>query len=171
MSKKLTPLQSRFVDWYLITWNGVKSAKLAGYRGDYNTLGVVAHENLKKPKIKAEIEQRLNEHAMSANEVLARLAGQARGDLGEFSDIEKQEDLGDHPKSYLVKEITTVTTETKYGTNTRFRLELHNSQRALQLIGQYHQLFTEKDDSDAREINITFKTPDWATPDNDDTGD
>ena len=53
-----TGKQSAFIDWYVITLNGTLSARNAGYKGDDNTLGVVAYENLRKPKIKAEIERR-----------------------------------------------------------------------------------------------------------------
>lgn len=56
MSKRLTYKQRRFVDCY--AGNGVEAARKAGYRGNANTLHVVAAENLRKPTILAAIEAR-----------------------------------------------------------------------------------------------------------------
>ena len=79
-----TGKQSAFIDWYVITLNGTLSARNAGYKGDDNTLGVVAYENLRKPKIKAEIERRFSELAMSAQEALYRTKKIAEGDLSKY---------------------------------------------------------------------------------------
>jgi phage terminase small subunit len=50
--RKLTLKQSRFIDEYLINGgNGLKAAEKAGYKGNYNLLGVMAYENLNKPNI------------------------------------------------------------------------------------------------------------------------
>ena len=76
----LTTKQKAFVEAYLETFNGTQAARRAKYKGDDNTLAVVAYENLRKPKIREAIDDRLSEMAMSANEVLARLARQ-RGQL------------------------------------------------------------------------------------------
>ena len=53
----MTPKQERFVQEYCANGgNGVEAARAAGYGGDYNALGVMAHENLRKPKIQSAIE-------------------------------------------------------------------------------------------------------------------
>ncbi|MDW7774670.1 MAG: terminase small subunit [Desulfobulbaceae bacterium] len=52
----LTVKQQRFVDLY--DGNGVQAARAAGYKGNDNTLAVVAKENLRKPHLKAAIEAR-----------------------------------------------------------------------------------------------------------------
>ncbi len=49
MARKLTIKQVRFVEFY--NGNGYEAAKRAGYKGNYETLSVVASENLKKPYI------------------------------------------------------------------------------------------------------------------------
>lgn len=83
--KKLTGLQAAFVIKYFeLNFNGVRAAEAAGYKGDYNTLCVTAHRLLHTPKIKTAIEDRLAEYGMSANEAIARLAHQARGDIDDL---------------------------------------------------------------------------------------
>lgn len=52
----LTPKQRKFVEAY--TGNGTEAARIAGYSGDDNTLGVTAHDLLRNPKIARAIEQR-----------------------------------------------------------------------------------------------------------------
>lgn len=51
MARKITKKQKEFADEYLETGNGVKAALKAYGTDDYNTAGVIAHENLNKPKI------------------------------------------------------------------------------------------------------------------------
>ncbi|TQV71604.1 hypothetical protein FLL45_20865 [Aliikangiella marina] len=55
---KLTDKQRSFIDNYLANGsNGVQAARDAGYKGNDNTLRQVAHQNLEKENIKAEIER------------------------------------------------------------------------------------------------------------------
>lgn len=49
--KALTEKQRQFVVFFAITRNGTKAVQMAGYEGDYGTLGQTAYENLKKPEI------------------------------------------------------------------------------------------------------------------------
>lgn len=51
MSNRLTKKQHAFVKEYLETGNGTKSALKAYNTNDYSTAGMIASENLKKPKI------------------------------------------------------------------------------------------------------------------------
>ena len=87
-----TAKQKLFIDNYLVTLNGTEAARLAGYKGDDNVLGVIAYENLRKPKIKKEIEHRLSESALSANETLARVAQHATASLDDFLVIDDARD-------------------------------------------------------------------------------
>lgn len=151
MARQLTDKQRLWVEAYLETWNATEAARRACYNGSDETLASIGSENLRKPKIRAEIEERLSEAAMSANEVLARLAQQARADISEFVhriagsrhnfllDLEALESHG-----HLVKEIR----YTKDGPV----LKLHNSQRALELLAKHHALLTDK-----------IKVEDWRT--------
>lgn len=84
-TEKLTGLQAAFVIKYFeLNFNGVRAAEAAGYKGNYNALCVTAHRLLHTPKIKTAIEDRLAEYGMSANEAIARLAHQARGDIDDL---------------------------------------------------------------------------------------
>lgn len=87
MSSQFTAKQAAFIDFYIETLNGTEAARLAKYKGDDNTLAVIAWENLRKPKIRKEIDQRLTDRTMSANEVIARLDDQARANIGVFFKI------------------------------------------------------------------------------------
>jgi hypothetical protein len=64
--------------------NGSEAARRAGYTGKADVIG---SRLLGDVSIKARVEQRVNEIAMSADEVLIGLSEQARGDIGEFYKI------------------------------------------------------------------------------------
>lgn len=142
---KLTPKQQRFVDAYVgpAQGNGRQACRLAGYRGDDNALGVIAHENLTKLNVKAHISARAAEYAMSPEEVLARLADQARSSMEDFItvpeagrwylDMKKAEARG---KLHLIKEATW----TEFGPS----IKLQDSYSALVQLGKYHGLWTDK---------------------------
>lgn len=144
--RKLTIKQELFVDYYLTYRNASKAAVLAGYNGSSAEVG---YENLRKPHIKAVIERRLKAKALSADEVVARLSDFAMGNIALVADIKKQDDLIDHPYSYLVKKIKTKTkTYTDINGNTETEtevdLEVHDPVRCLEDVGKFHALFTDK---------------------------
>lgn len=56
MAQGLTPKQKKFIEVY--AGNGTEAARLAGYAGDDNALGVAAHYNLSNPKIVEAIQAR-----------------------------------------------------------------------------------------------------------------
>lgn len=132
-----------FISEYLKDFNGSAAAVRSGYRGKPN---VIAARLLANASIKAEIERQIAERAMGADEVLQRLAEMARGDLGDaiasfpagrgsisMVDWDKLVKAG---KTHLVKKFKV----TKDGVE----IELHDPQRALELLGKHHHLFTER---------------------------
>lgn len=138
--RELTAKQQLFIYHYLDTLNGVKAAKRAGYKGSYSTLGVVAHENLKKPKIKKAIQDGLIEMAMSEEEVVARISELAKVNLSDFI-IESEDGFKLNwkeieKKGYLIKGIT----HTQQG----IKLDLHDSLKALIQLGRLYALFTDR---------------------------
>ena len=160
MARSLSLKQRLFVEAYLRTRNATQAAREAGYQGNDNVLAVKGHENLRKPEIAALISARIAEQAMLADEVLARLAEQARADISEFIklekgypvlDLEKAERAG---KLHLVKSLV----PTRYGT----KLELYDAQAALQLLGKAHGLFTERFDmtTHGEQLQVHFYIPD-----------
>lgn len=101
----LTNKQQAFVEAYLANgFNGVKAAREAGYKGTDGTLRVVAHENLTKPNISELVQQRIKDMAMGADEALARLSMQARGDITTFLGL-SVDDLKQHPQSHLLHKV------------------------------------------------------------------
>lgn len=137
MARKLTKKQKLWVEAYLETWNATEAARRAGYSGDENALAVRGSENVRKRNLRKEIDRRLAEAAMSANEVLARLSEQATASFADFFD------KWGHPKwdeirarGHLIKKVY----RTKHG----WRIELHDSQRALELLAKHHALLTDR---------------------------
>lgn len=85
---KLTTKQRVFVEEYLTCWNASEAARRAGYAAPHNIQGPRLLSNV---SIQTEIQRRLAEKAMSANEVLARLAEHARGSMGDFLRVDEEE--------------------------------------------------------------------------------
>lgn len=137
----LTAKQALFVEHYLQCLNATEAARLAGYEGNDNTLGSVGWENLQKPAIASRISRRLQETAMSANEVLARLAEIARGEYSKYITANGGVDFGKlvvDGKVHLIKSIR----DTAHGKS----IEFCDMQKALVDLGRHHQLFTDKMD-------------------------
>jgi hypothetical protein len=136
----LTMKQMRFVEEYLTCWNGSEAARRAGYA--VKTAHVQATDNLRNPKIRAAIDRRLRDFHLGADEVLARMADQAMTTLDDLLsmrggkltlDLTKAKRLG---KLHLVKKVTT----TKQG----MIVELHDSQRALDMLARTLGLYIDK---------------------------
>jgi len=128
-----------FIQAYLKTWNATEAARQAGYK----------HPNAMGPRlvkvgiIAKEIQRRLDEKKLDADEVLRRLGDIARTDLGPYIESDSMgrvgvdiEGLKKAGLTHLIKGIT----PTKHGA----RIEFHDAAQALQLIGKHHKLFTEK---------------------------
>lgn len=126
--RKLTDRRRLFVDAYLITWNATRAAIAAGY--SRKTAGQIGHDLLKKAEIREEIEKRLAEHAMSAEEAMTRLAAQARVTIEEFIDEKGEIDVLKGimaGKGYAIKKFKTA--DTQFGK--RIEIELYDAQNAL----------------------------------------
>jgi len=142
-----------FVEEYLSCWNATEAARRIGYK----------HPNMAGPRlilndgVATSIRERIAEKAMSADEVLRRLAEHARGDIGDFLDISKvgfEVDLAtafEAGITHLIKKVKmrTTTTLSKEGVETEtntVEIELYDAQAALVQLGRYHKLFTDKTD-------------------------
>lgn len=136
----LTSKQQVFISEYLKCWNASEAARRAGYNGKSNVVGPRLLANV---SIKAEIQARLDEKVMSADEVLVRLAEQARGNLGDFLTFYEGSrfplvDLNKSPdKQHLVKKF-------RESNRDGVEIELYDAQAALVHIGKHHGLFTDK---------------------------
>lgn len=159
---KLTNLQKEFINQYFICGRNATQAVIdAGYKINEPdsskgraTAAAIGYENLRKPQIREQVEARLKEHAMSANEVIARLSDFARGDLTFLLNADGEPDLA-KAKSYgvthLIKEYEIETTRYVDPDNieiakivTKSKLKIHDALSALVHLGRYHKLFTDK---------------------------
>jgi phage terminase small subunit len=134
---KLSNKQRAFIEEYLTCWDATKSARNAGY--SEKTARSIGCENLTKPYIKAAIEQRIAEKAMTADEVLLRLAEHGRGDIGEMMTEAGTLDLVTAKASGKTRLIKAVTESDK-----GLRIEMYDAQAALVQLGRAHGLFTDK---------------------------
>lgn len=131
---KLTDKQKLFVEAYLECWNATEAARRAKYAYP-NTQGprLLVHVGIRKI-----IQERLSAKAMSADEVLMRLAEQARGDISDFIRSHGAIDWDAvHAKGYLVKKI-------RHTSGKESAIELHDAQAALEKIGRAHGLFIDR---------------------------
>lgn len=151
---KLSRQQRLFVDFYVQTLNATESARLANYKNPNKIGPRLLNEN---EGVQAEIDSRLAKHHASAEEVLAVLSNQMRGNLGDFLafneetgeaklDLNKAREMG---KLNLLKRIDS---RKKSGMDKNgeaweeesHRVELHDPQSAAVHLGRYHKLFTDK---------------------------
>lgn len=149
----LSNKQKKFVNEYLIDFNGTRAAERAGYSGDDNTLAVTAHNLLRNPKITEIVSQRLQESAMSADEVMMRLAEQARGVPSEYIGMDGTvliAQMVEDGKTHLIKKIADTAQGRTY--------EFYDAQSALQMIGRHHALFTDRTVSSNIEIDLSKLT-------------
>lgn len=140
----LTDKQKRFCEEYVIDWNGARSARVAGYKGNDVTLAVVANENLNKPyireyidKIKNNLEELAGVSALRNLLELRKLAysnlSNLKNDWISFKDFA---DLTDDEKACIQSaEITTITNEIGE-TITGYKIRLYDKLKALEMINK-----------------------------------
>lgn len=168
----LTGKQQAFINAYLgeARFNATEAARIAGYEGNDNVLGVTGHENLRNPKIAAEINRRMNEAAMSANEVLAILSNQARGSLADVLNDEGEFDLAEAKqrgtdkllKKLKVRRSVRRTKDGEEIEDVTHEFEIHDPQSAAVHVGKFHKLFTDKHEHSGKDdgpikLNIAYE--------------
>lgn len=155
--------QQAFVNAYLgeAMGNATEAAKLAGYSAvKRSTLGEMGSQLLKNLKVRAHIDARVDELAMTAEEVLGRLAEQARGDMGQFVEGELygkpkivMKKIEGEANTRLIKRLTV----TEMGGAQSVQVELYDAQAALVQLGKYHKLFTDKTELTGKDGIPLFK--------------
>jgi phage terminase small subunit len=164
--RALSNKRMAFVNEYLVDFNATQAAIRAGY--SEKTAQAQSSRLLSNVIVSDEIKAHLDEKAMSADEVLTRLADMARSDMGDFLDISPmsfQVDLNKAKELRLTKlikkvKLHTTTTLSKDGVETEthtIETELYDAQAALVQLGRYHKLFTDKTDITSDGKNIIFE--------------
>ena len=142
----LTTKRRIFIEEYLKCWNATEAAKVAGYSHPGREGWRLLHGYC--PEVEEAIKQRLSEKAMSADEVLMRLGDQARGTIEDFLIVDEEGWKIDLQKAMLAEKLGLIKS-LWIDSNGNPRLELHDQQRALELLAKYHGLF-----SDATNVNV-----------------
>lgn len=145
----LTGKQKAFADHYVATLNATEAARRAGYKGkDDNSLSQIGYENLRKPEIRAYIDELLDAQNMSTQEVIGRLVAQGRSDIGDFIDpatmtlnLRYAQERG---ISHLIKKIKQTIITTDEQQTEIFEFELYDAQKALEHLGKAKNLFGQK---------------------------
>jgi len=123
-----------FVESYLQCWNGAEAARVAGYSHPRTQ----ACRLLANVDVRSEIQARIDEKVMSADEVLVRLAEIARGEWRAYLTPTGGTDFGaliEDGKAHLVRAIKE--------TNAGKTVEFCDMQAALVQIGKVHGLFRD----------------------------
>jgi phage terminase small subunit len=145
LSEKLTDKQKLFADFYVgeAGLNATRSARLAGYKGDDNTLAVTGSRMLRNAKVRVYIDQQLQDLALSSNEVLTILTRQAKASLADVLDENGRFDLAD-AKDRGVDGLLKKLKVTQGKEWTTYEYEMYDAQSAAVHLGKAHKLFTDK---------------------------
>lgn len=154
---KLTPKQMRFVDEWLIDFNGKQAAIRAGYSA--KTAEVTAAKLLRNAKVKAEIARRQKDlqkrTEVSQERVVKELARIAFADMTDYAQvetrmIEKDDGTEVSYQAVALKETAELSAEQraalagiKQGAN-GIEVKLHDKIKALELLGRHIGMFNDK---------------------------
>lgn len=159
----------KFIEEYLVCFNGTLAYQLTYPDATYETAMANSSALLRNTKIKAELERRFSERMMSKKEVLQRLQDQANATLLPFVKIDEDGHIYFNFKDpeakrsfHLIKKVkhkkTTTSNSIVTETEHWVEVELHDPQKALELIGKYYALFTEKvQQTEKKIIQVTIK--------------
>ena len=143
-----------FIEQYFICkLNGTEAAWIAYDCKDRAVAASIASEVLRKPEIRARVDARLAEFHMHANEVLSRMAFDARGTMEDFVDpdsgvIDLRKAKAAHSLGLLKRyknKFTTYTSKDGDETETNeVEIELYDGQAARRDLGKHLGLFIER---------------------------
>lgn len=85
----LTDKQRMFCNYYVIDFNATQAAIKAGYSED--TAGLIGHENIKKPNIRAYLDNLIDEKVLSAAETVKLTSDIAKSSVNDYMKIVTKE--------------------------------------------------------------------------------
>ena len=158
----LTPKQETFIQEYVKDMNATQAALRSGY--SQKTAHRIGAENMQKPAITSKINEKMRSHLRKLEEegldVLRELAILASSDMPDYVRIDEDGNMqiksfdelkGKSSKAIKSIKQKTVTRQTKGAdgemepiTETTVEFQLWDKVKALELLGKYHKLFTEK---------------------------
>lgn len=154
----LTAKQQAFVIEYLKCRNATQAAKAAGYpeSGAYQR----GYENMHHPEIKKAIDQHFAASAMTAGEVLALFAEQARADYGEYMTVDSAKNpvvdvarLIADGKAHLIKSIK----YTRNGVN----VEFHDVHGAREIIARHTGVLDHGKTEEEPQHTVQWTVEEW----------
>lgn len=134
----LTDKRKVFVEAYLDCLNATEAARRAGYAKPMQE----GHRLLRIAEIAEAVQVGMKARTMPKDEVLARLSAVAQSDLRDLFDFDEKTGkmtklrLTRDAPLHLIKSIT----PTKQG----LKVETHDPLRALELLGKFHALWTDR---------------------------
>jgi phage terminase small subunit len=145
----LSKKHQEFVNQYFLCNMNQTEAYLKVYpKSSYDAARAHATRLVADGNIQVEIQRRLKERQLSADEVLSRLGDMARADIADFADIERPEDLESDKhkgKTHVIKKFKRKVTRDSLGREKEeIELELYPADNALVNIGKQHGLFADK---------------------------
>jgi len=129
----------RFVEAYLVKWNGT-DAYLMAYPGvTRETARINSSKLLTNTNIQNAIDERIKELQIEPNEIILGLANQARGSVADFFNIKTREDLKNIDPSLgkLIKKIKF----DPVNNNLITEIELYDSQSAYDKLAKHLKLY------------------------------
>lgn len=149
--------QTVFVCEYLKSWNATEAATAAGYAHPRQA----GSRLLSRVDISHEIAARVAEKGMAADEVLLRLAEQARSSMADFLGDDGAIDLKRARENGVLGLLKSVS-QTSRGE----RIELYDAQSALALLGKAHGLFIDRQElTGSIQLNVVYTNPLPGDPD------
>ena len=145
----LTLKQFSFCDHYLLTGNATDATIKAGYTEDRDSAAQIGSRLLRNVKIQAEIKRRLGISVASADEVLETLTKHARCDLTDVLTETGEFDLRKARRKRILKKLKIKKRFEKDADGNlqpviEQEFEIHDPQAALEKLGRFHKLFTDK---------------------------
>ena len=141
----------RFVEEYLQNSNATEAYQTVYPGVNRTTAAANGWRLLKNARVAEAIQARLNQSAMPADEVLARITDHARADIDDFLDADGAFDLTKArrgKRTALLKKLKTKTTTRTVGEmevqTVEVEFELHDAQAALVHLGKYYKLFADR---------------------------
>jgi phage terminase small subunit len=123
-----------FIEHYLANgFNQTDAAIKAGFSPA--SARTEAWRLMKNADIRAEIDRRLKEHHITAEEVLARMASHARGDMSDFLNDDGEIDLALARERGVLHRLKSVNRSYDREGRVQLRIELYDAQSALDKLG------------------------------------
>lgn len=144
----LTAKQKRFVEEYLIDLNATQAAIRAGYSA--KSASEIGNENLRKPQIRAHIDEALAERSkrtgINADRVLqelARIAFVKATDVIDTDDATIKQYASDDDLA-VIQSVKVKVIPTKEGDGVEREIRLNDKLKALELLGKHLGMFKDK---------------------------